>query len=181
MCFQLGPDKVNLDSKITFIAHLSKRIFFSATSTPVFIFLALYTIPYVPSPIYNRHWSVFKLSRRARVWIYRKNRAKSGLFWFFLQVSRKCVIGDNSMSQLTFSIFWNGRSSLWCIFQQLLAAGLIKNRENWRENWRLKNRYPAPVGKTQLRKRCAFFDSENNGLNKFVKSFSRIKRILKSY
>lgn len=33
--------------------HVSSRIFLSATTSPVNLFLALYTTPYVPSPIFS--------------------------------------------------------------------------------------------------------------------------------
>lgn len=36
--------------------HVSRRIFLSATTSPVTLFLALYTTPYVPSPIFSTFW-----------------------------------------------------------------------------------------------------------------------------
>ena len=33
--------------------HTSNRVFFSATSRPVFLSRALYTLPYVPSPTFS--------------------------------------------------------------------------------------------------------------------------------
>lgn len=35
---------------------MSRRIFLSATTSPVTLFLALYTTPYVPSPIFSTFW-----------------------------------------------------------------------------------------------------------------------------
>lgn len=42
--------------------HVSRRIFFSATTSPVSLFLALYTTPYVPSPIFSTFWK-FSMKR----------------------------------------------------------------------------------------------------------------------
>lgn len=38
------------------ITHVSRRIFFSATVRPVSLSFALYTTPYVPSPIFSSLW-----------------------------------------------------------------------------------------------------------------------------
>ena len=40
-------------AKVTDITHVSSRIFFSATVRPVSLSFALYTTPYVPSPIFS--------------------------------------------------------------------------------------------------------------------------------
>lgn len=42
--------------------HVSSRIFLSATTSPVNLFLALYTTPYVPSPIFSTFWK-FSMER----------------------------------------------------------------------------------------------------------------------
>lgn len=42
--------------------HVSRRIFLSATTSPVSLFLALYTTPYVPSPIFSTFWK-FSMKR----------------------------------------------------------------------------------------------------------------------
>ena len=42
--------------------HVSRRIFLSATTSPVNLFLALYTTPYVPSPIFSTFWK-FSMKR----------------------------------------------------------------------------------------------------------------------
>lgn len=42
--------------------HVSRRIFLSATTSPVTLFLALYTTPYVPSPIFSTFWK-FSMKR----------------------------------------------------------------------------------------------------------------------
>lgn len=51
--------------------HVSRRIFLSATTSPVNLFLALYTTPYVPSPIFSTFWK-FSMKRQrvgsARPW-----------------------------------------------------------------------------------------------------------------
>lgn len=41
---------------------MSSRIFLSATTSPVNLFLALYTTPYVPSPIFSTFWK-FSMER----------------------------------------------------------------------------------------------------------------------
>ena len=41
---------------------MSRRIFLSATTSPVSLFLALYTTPYVPSPIFSTFWK-FSMKR----------------------------------------------------------------------------------------------------------------------
>lgn len=54
-----GPPLPVLGAKAT---HVSSRIFLSATTSPVNLFLALYTTPYVPSPIFSTFWK-FSMKR----------------------------------------------------------------------------------------------------------------------
>lgn len=54
-----GPGKGVPASEAT---HVSSRIFLSATTSPVNLFLALYTTPYVPSPIFSTFWK-FSMER----------------------------------------------------------------------------------------------------------------------